>query len=103
MSKFSDWLEGLTRQKTVEPTYPAVDVIPIEDARLLLRQIIEEFMQAGLEWNDAEASDCPFLQYWTSVAEPPVHALCASTGIGKTQEFAATLAPMPLSPSAAGA
>src|SRR5258708_1182108 len=104
MSKFADWLERLTRQKAVEPTYPAIDAMPIEEARPLLRQRIDEFIRAALAWDARQHSDNPFIQYGNSVTNnpPPVHAMCATTGIGKTQEFAAVLAPYLLECWAAG-
>jgi hypothetical protein len=72
--------------ETVDPTYPAIHSLPIEAARLVLDQHIDEFIgltdPASLNWAERMALEGP----------PPAQAIRASTGIGKTQRFAARLA-----------
>jgi hypothetical protein len=115
MSTFSKWKERLTRQAgkakaelhRAEPTYPAGYIKPVEEARQKLDQLIDEFIQAAAAWNAAHAQGeeeddeaNPFKAYvqrcerggLIEAPPPPVHAMRASTGIGKTQRFAARLA-----------
>jgi hypothetical protein len=94
MSKFSEWRERLAQQASkakrkpqpVEPTYPATHSLPIEEARRELDRHIDEFIRvtdpANLNWVERIALEGP----------PPAWAIRASTGIGKTQRFAARLA-----------
>jgi putative DNA primase/helicase len=73
--------------ETVEPTYPAVNSMPVEEARLALDQHIDAFIRqadtADLNWAERAALEG---------LPPPAWAIRASTGIGKTQRFAAMLA-----------
>jgi hypothetical protein len=110
MSKFSDWKDRLTRQfeaakverSAAEPTYPADNSLPVEEARQKLDQHIDEFIRAAVAWNDED--DNPFVQHANreSSSPPPVHAMRVSTGVGKTQMFAAGLARYILARKAAG-
>jgi hypothetical protein len=68
----------------VEPTYPAMHTMPIEEARRALDQHIDWFIEDAVNPNWA-------IQFATEDA-PLVEAIRASTGIGKTQRFAARLA-----------
>jgi putative DNA primase/helicase len=88
----------------VAATYPAIDAMPIEEARPLLRNTIDAFIRAALAWDARQHSDNLFIQHGLSETDnpPPVHAICATTGLGKTQEFAAVLAPYLLARWAAG-
>jgi putative DNA primase/helicase len=74
------------KDELVEPTYPATNSMPIEEARRALDQQIDEFIRltdpANLNWAEQMALEGP----------PPAQAIRASTGIGKTQRFAARLA-----------
>jgi Primase C terminal 2 (PriCT-2) len=76
----------------VEPTYPATNTMPVEQARQVLEQNIDTCIEIAAAWSEEQASDCPFIRYGTSDDQPPVHAMRVSTGIGKTQRFAARLA-----------
>jgi hypothetical protein len=77
-----------------EPTYPATNSEPVEEARQTLEQHIDAFIDAAVTWNEDQTSDNPFTRAGIGEIDdpPPVHAIRASTGIGKTQGFAARLA-----------
>jgi hypothetical protein len=104
MSEFKDWLEWLTGSQTAEPTYPALGSVPVEEARLTLDQVFDEFMQIAERWNDEHApieddKDNPFLDLAKEMLErklkedpPPVRAVCITTGVGKTERVIAMLA-----------
>jgi putative DNA primase/helicase len=86
-----------------DPTYSAGSM-PVEEARRKLDQLIDEFIQAAAAWNDEQDDDNPFVQFANreSPSPPPVHAMRVSTGVGKTQMFAAGLARYILARRAAG-
>jgi hypothetical protein len=92
MSKFSAWKERLAQQASkakrkpqpTEPTYPATNTMPIEEARQALDRHLDEFIEAALNPNWAE--------HFATEDAPLVEAVRAATGIGKTQRFAALLA-----------
>jgi hypothetical protein len=71
----------------VEPTYPATNAMPVDEARRALDQHIDAFIRqadaADLNWAEQAALEG---------MPPPAWAIRASTGIGKTQRFAAMLA-----------
>jgi len=71
---------------TVEPTYPATHSLPIEEARRELDQHIDYFIRL------AHRTDLNWAEEFATEGEPLVQAIRASTGIGKTQRFAALLA-----------
>jgi hypothetical protein len=79
---------------SAEPTYPATNSRGVEEARQTLEQHIDAFIGTAATWNEDQASDSLFIQHWIRETDnqPPVHAIRASTGIGKTQGFAARLA-----------
>jgi hypothetical protein len=72
---------------TIDPTYPATHCSPIEEARRELDQYLASYIRL------ASRTD---LNQWEEYAlnwgVTPVQAIRASTGIGKTQRFAAVLA-----------
>jgi hypothetical protein len=78
------------KDELVEPTYPAVNTMPVEEARHALDQHIDAFIETTEIWNEYE----PAPNWAIEVAvegPPPAQAIRASTGIGKTQRFAAAL------------
>jgi hypothetical protein len=77
-----------------EPTYPATNSEPVEEARQTLKQHIDTFIESAATWNADQVSECSFILSGINETDnqPPVHAIRASTGVGKTQCFAARLA-----------
>jgi putative DNA primase/helicase len=67
---------------SAEPTYPATNSMPVDEARQVLERHLDEFIRVAGGWKRDKESPTP----------PPVHAIRAETGIGKTRCFAARLA-----------
>jgi len=89
--------------KLAVPTYSAADSVPAEEARAEFDRIFDNFLAATEEWNepaeqdeedDDEQEDDPFLDFAEEHDEKPrpVHAVCITTGGGKTQRAAAKIA-----------
>src|SRR5258708_7949813 len=86
------------------PTYPATHSMPVEDARLKVDQVFDEFLDAAAAWNAEHAQDdeqdddedsdhfADYAAEQIEAAPPPTHAARISTGVGKTQRVAARLA-----------
>ena len=118
MNTFTDWfaqqkqrVETAKREKIElragPPTYPALDSMPVEDARQEFDQVFDEFLRVASTWNDEcaredddeqgdeEGSD-PFLDFAEDNIEapevPPVQAARITTGGGKTERAAAKIA-----------
>jgi hypothetical protein len=79
------------KDELVEPTYPATNSMPIEEARRALDQHIDWFIEIAEIWNEDRPAPNWAMQF-AMEGDPPVQAIRASTGIGKTQRFAAMLA-----------
>jgi hypothetical protein len=104
--KFDDWLEQQLGLKAVAtPTYPALNSVSAEEARAKFGQVFDEFLRATVEWNgpaeqdeedDEQEEDDPFLDFAEAHEEKPrpVHAVCITTGGGKTERAAAKIAPL---------
>src|SRR2546423_2454319 len=89
--------------KLAVPTYPALDSVPADEAREKFDQVFDDFLQAAVEWNgpaeqdeedDEQEEDDPFLDFAEEHDEKPrpVHAVCITTGGGKTERAAAKTA-----------
>src|SRR5260370_38048438 len=120
MNTFTDWfaqqkqrVETAKREKIElragPPTYPALDSMPVEDARQEFDQVFDEFVRVASTWNDEcardgedgdeqgdeEGSD-PFLDFAEDNIEvpevPPVQAARITTGGAKTGRDAAKIA-----------
>jgi hypothetical protein len=86
--------------RAAAPTYPALDSVPVEEARQKFDHVFDEFLQVTAAWNDEyarddEEDDEPFEDFAaenTEVEPPPVHAARITTGGGKTQRAAAKIA-----------
>jgi putative DNA primase/helicase len=89
--------------KLAVPTYSAADSVPAEEARAKFDQVFDNFLQVTTEWNepaeqdeedDDEQEDDPFLDFAEAHDDKPrpVHAVCITTGGGKTQRAAAKIA-----------
>jgi hypothetical protein len=89
--------------KLAVPTYPALNSVSAEEARQKFDQVFDNFLQVTAEWNgpaeqdeedDDEQEDDPFLDFAEEHDEKPrpVHAVCITTGGGKTQRAAAKIA-----------
>lgn len=69
-------------QRQAEPTYPANEV-DVEEARIETRRLIDEFFKAVDKPKTGEIfRDFDVNEFFN--AHPPVHAICISTGVGKT-------------------
>jgi putative DNA primase/helicase len=95
--------KGKIELQAAPPTYPADASMAADEARQKLDQVIDDFIRAAAAWNAEHASDDddgdnPFIEFANSEyasgleEPPPVHAMRVSTGVGKTQRFAARLA-----------
>jgi len=88
--------------KLAVPTYSAANSVPAEEARAEFDQVFDSFLDATEEWiepaeqdeEDDEQEDNAFLDFGEEHTEKPrpVHAVCITTGGGKTQRAAARIA-----------
>jgi hypothetical protein len=110
MNTFGDWFEQQKQQfeeakaakVTPTPTYPALDSVPVEKARKKIDQVFDDFLLEAEAWNaeynpEDEEEDSPFSDFAeehteTGIPDPPVHAACIPTGVGKTQQGIARIA-----------
>jgi putative DNA primase/helicase len=74
--------------QAIEPTYPARDEMPVEQARARVAADFKHWLQAASEWWSGDVD--PFESFAREVLqegepEPPVHAQKSPTGVGKTK------------------